>query len=489
MPWNTRRYYKQYENVEVSEKFVPLLGELQRINEDKKERKGAFYNIIEQSQKGTLPDFKLMEFGPQSQLYFSSLRAMDEFEKLVGTKVDRENHFGKGAWYLFPRSFAFRISDSNFLKRKKQVVRLLELNHCSQYLQMIHRVFEEHIDKIDTSKEVDLLTLIKSITIEVIINIMFGENCDKVIRKSTYIDYKTGTKTLLSFKDMYIKSTEHAFACYLDTKGRLFPFLAQNWLIEPFKSMRKNSQELYNSIAESLDNINDENSVIYRMSHNSEITKDEAIMDVLLLIFAGNDTSSNLLNNSLLWLYKNPEKLEKLKSELEKSGYNEIDKLPQSKAKDVIMSCDYLSYVIKETLRMDPPGPFSLAYIATDNFSVCGVDVKKDTVCGIISIYAHYDPEQYHQPLEFIPERYDSESKYFTKPIDGKARHPKSNVGFTFGQRACTGQVLAKFESRVLLAKLVTRLDIKHSEIDLKNHRKLGCVLDDPCEKCTIIIK
>lgn len=137
---------------------------------------------------------------------------------------------------------------------------------------------------------------------------------------------------------MFIKTAHNAFACFSDTKGRLFPFLAYNRLIEPFKSVTVNAKELYDSIDDSLDNIKDQNSVIFKMLHNGETTRDETIMDVLILIFAGNDTTSILMHNALLLLYKNPDKLQKLKAELSKSGYDKLDKMNHNEAKDAIMN-------------------------------------------------------------------------------------------------------------------------------------------------------
>ena len=75
-------------------------------------------------------------------------------------------------------------------------------------------------------------------------------------------------------------------------------------------------------------------------------------------------------------------------------------------------------------------------------------------------IYPHYNPTQYREPLEFIPERFDPDSEYFYVPGSDKVtRDPKSYVPFTFGQRNCTGQTLAKLESKVLLARIISRLD------------------------------
>lgn len=167
----------RYGNVEVSQHFVPLLGDVKKMNEDKQARTGVFYDIIVNAQKkGNTVDFKLIQFGADSQLMFCSIRAFNEFEKLVGSKIDRQSHIGRPVGYMMPRGFAFKPTDSNFFKRKKQVITLLELNKCSQYLPMINRICDEHIDQIDTSKEVDIMNMLKNMSIEVILDIVFGED-------------------------------------------------------------------------------------------------------------------------------------------------------------------------------------------------------------------------------------------------------------------------------------------------------------------------
>ena len=48
-------------------------------------------------------------------------------------------------------------------------------------------------------------------------------------------------------------------------------------------------------------------------------------------------------------------------------------------------------------------------------------------------------------------------------------RHPKSFIPFTFGIRNCAGQTLAKLELRVILARLITRIEYEISENLINN--------------------
>ena len=97
--------------------------------------------------------------------------------------------------------------------------------------------------------------------------------------------------------------------------------------------------------------------------------------------------------------------------------------------KDLISDCDYLTYVVKESLRMDPPSMSTSPYYTYEDVEICNVKIPANTnivlsVCKysfLIKIVAsHYNPEEWHKPKEFIPERFDPCSEYYTKPGTGE---------------------------------------------------------------------
>lgn len=86
--------------------------------------------------------------------------------------------------------------------------------------------------------------------------------------------------------------------------------------------------------------------------------------------------------------------------------------------------------------------------------------------------YAQYSPLIWHEPRSFIPERFDPESKYFSMPsTDGskKMRHPKSFSPFTFGMRNCAGQTLAKLKAKVILSRILQKIDYEIDDRFIKN--------------------
>ena len=189
------------------------------------------------------------------------------------------------------------------------------------------------------------------------------------------------------------------------------------------------------------------------------------------MLFGGFDTTSHTITSALYFLKSNPDKLDKLIMELKDHKVYDFGTQTNHDVKENLQAWDYLYNCIKETLRIDNPGTTSLNYQAKEDISICGVPISKRDDMVINLIYPHYNPKQYRTPLEFIPERFDANSEYFYVPGSDKAiRDPKSYIPFTFGQRNCTGQTLAKLEAKVLLSRFLTKLDF---EIDKE-------ILDNP---------
>jgi len=125
-----------------------------------------------------------------------------------------------------------------------------------------------------------------------------------------------------------------------------------------------------------------------------------------------------------------------------------------------IQTCDYLNYVMKEELRVDSSTYTSMKYISKTDVEICGVPFPKGTVMGINTIGVSFNPNQWKEPLKFIPERFDPESDYYTTPGDDpKTRHPRSWSPFSVGQRSCPGQVMAQTEMKALLARILYRTE------------------------------
>ena len=108
------------------------------------------------------------------------------------------------------------------------------------------------------------------------------------------------------------------------------------------------------------------------------MTENEVVNDYIDVLDLG-DMSIDLAVASCMYRIKqNPEIYVKVIDELKTHG---IDKAIENKSLKMPMmaKCEYLNYVIKESLRIDPPTITSHPYEAFKDTAICGVDIPQGT--------------------------------------------------------------------------------------------------------------
>ena len=76
------------------------------------------------------------------------------------------------------------------------------------------------------------------------------------------------------------------------------------------------------------------------------------------------------------------------------------------------------------------------------------VPMKAGLVVGSMVMANHFNEKYYKNPLEFKPERWETECN---------ETHPFVHIGFSAGPRSCFGKSLAFLESKIFLVKLLKR--------------------------------
>ncbi|OAP62019.1 hypothetical protein AYL99_04222 [Fonsecaea erecta] len=160
--------------------------------------------------------------------------------------------------------------------------------------------------------------------------------------------------------------------------------------------------------------------------------------DAPILIIAGSDTSS--ITSTFIFYFITKDKL--VYSRLR----DEIDNALKGKSisSDLLApdKCPYLNGVIYEALRIWPPGPNNPQRRTLDHVGTHVLTVQRS-------------PENFTNPLEFVPERWDDTQR------DPNWKHnPQAWIPFQTGAYACAGKQLALGELRLLVAALVHNFDI-----------------------------
>ncbi|CAL4943116.1 unnamed protein product [Urochloa decumbens] len=188
----------------------------------------------------------------------------------------------------------------------------------------------------------------------------------------------------------------------------------------------------------------------------------EILSTVIFDVFgAGSETSSTTLEWAMSELIKNPRVMRKAQHEIREVFQGQGDLTEDSMDK-----LTYMHLVIKETLRLHPPGPFLLPRECRETCRVMGYDVPKGTAVFVNAWAIGRDSKYWDDAEEFKPERFQSSDVDF-RGADFEF------IPFGAGRRICPGMALGLTVMELVLASLLYHFDwelpggVKPEELDM----------------------
>ena len=231
-----------------------------------------------------------------------------------------------------------------------------------------------------------------------------------------------------------------------------FPVLQQDWgPWSPwghFKRLKQQTDNLiYAEIRERRERHDSSRSDILSLMMSAQDEEgnpmsDQEIRDELItLLMAGHEASTSAMTWALYWVHLLPEVQHKLLLELDNTkGKLTIDSL---------VKLPYLDAVCCETLRIYPIIMLPSTRMTKNSIRIMDYEFPSGTFL-VPSIYlTHHRPDLYPQPKQFKPERFLNRkySQFEFLPFGG-------------GSRRCIGMAFAMFEMKVVLATVLSRLDL-----------------------------
>jgi len=190
-----------------------------------------------------------------------------------------------------------------------------------------------------------------------------------------------------------------------------------------------------------------------RSSSKEDAFSDDEIVDEFASFFmAGMDTTGHWLALASHNILVNPEYLATVREEVDKLYKN------QPVTIESLSKMDFMSLVMKESLRYNTPVPILLPREALMDHMIGDIKVKKGTMTNISQAMSNFNPQVFENPFKFDPYRWlnaDKKSKNFD---------PFSYVPFSAGGRNCMGQHLAQLEFKIILSEFLTRFDYQTSK-------------------------
>jgi unspecific monooxygenase len=309
------------------------------------------------------------------------------------------------------------------------------------YAQIITHITKEVISNWEIGKLFSVRDSMQEISLRVILQAVFGLcEGERLTRLQKLL------RSLLELSGSPLRSAVTFFPILQIDLGAWSPwgiFLRQREEIH---------QLLYTEIQERRNNFDSSRSDILTLMMSARDENGEAMTDVELrdelmtLLFAGHETTASALTWALYWIHHLPSVKEKLLTELnnvdENTDLNEVSRLP------------YLTAVCQETLRIYPIAMITLPRMVKTPTTIMGYEFAPGTLLAPCIYLTHRRPDLYPEPEKFKPERFLERqySQYEYIPFGG-------------GNRRCIGMAFAMFEMKIVLATVLSNL-----ELSLANH-------------------
>ncbi|KAL8950282.1 MAG: hypothetical protein Q9222_003686, partial [Ikaeria aurantiellina] len=127
-----------------------------------------------------------------------------------------------------------------------------------------------------------------------------------------------------------------------------------------------------------------------------------------MLIIAGSETLSTTLSGITYHLLRNPQILQRLTEEIDTAfPRDDNNKKDNNLTISALKPLTYLNATILESLRLCNPVPAGIPYLVPPaGATVCGIPLPGGTHVSVHPATLNTHPQLYHQPNDFIPERW-----------------------------------------------------------------------------------
>jgi cytochrome P450 family 135 len=349
--------------------------------------------------------------------------------KTVFTAPAKAAHAGEANAILKPilgGNSVLLLDEAAHMRQRKLLLPPLHGERMQSYGELMAEIAQAEIASWPAGEPMQLWPRMQAITLEVIMRAVFGirdaARLDELRRMLPQILAWTssGQQMLLLMVFGPEKATEAPHV-----KRALAPIDAV--LIDEIQRRRAESD---------LEEREDILSMLVQARHEdgSPMSDVELRDELMTLLVAGHETTATALSWAAERLVRHPEKLERLRAEVE-AGEE-----------------DYLDAVVKETLRIRPVLPIVLRLLK-EPMTLGGYDLQPGTYVAPSIYLVHHREDIYPEPDRFLPER------FLETPAGTYTWFP-----FGGGIRRCLGAAFALFEMKAVLRALVSSVELRATE-------------------------
>ena len=339
--------------------------------------------------------------------------------KQIFTAGPGQLHAGESNWPLIPvlgEHGSLLLDGKEHLARRKIILPPFHGERLERYREMFAEVAREQIADWPRNEPFALLPKMQSITLELIMRVVFGEDEDPA-----------------RLKRLATAMTELAAAG--QNRLGMIPWLRYDvgrWSpMGMFMAVRKRVDDvLYEEIARRRERGGlDERHDVFSMLLQTDMTDEELRDELMTILIAGHETTTTALAWAFERLLRHPGMYDRLRTD---------DRWAEA--------------VASETLRLRPPVPL-VGRRVKEEFQLDGYTIPAGETLAPCIWLTHRRPEVYPDPYAFKPER------FLDKPPETYTWLP-----FGGGTRRCVGAAFAQLEMTVVMRTIAEEVQLEPAE-------------------------
>jgi len=335
---------------------------------------------------------------------------------------------------MFSKDFYFFAPKEEYMKQREIVMPKVKVSAMKSYVGIMAQETEELIARLGENGEFDLIPTLGPLVMNVAAHSFLGSDFRGKLDEGFFEDFRDfsgGMEVIwpLWLPLKHLRKSQKA-------KKKLHKVLRQ-W-IQYRRENPMDPPDFFQSLIES------------SLKDGTAVTEDLCVNLILLLVWAGHETTAGQISWSMMDLLQHPDCLDAVREQT-----NDIMQgrpLAEMTWDDTV-AMKRVENGIKESERLHPVA-YTLMRKVTEDLTIGGYKVPKDTYLFAAPCVSHRMPEVFPQPHAYDPNRWDRS--------DGKVNiETNALVGFGGGIHRCAGVNFARLEMKIILTMLADQYDLE----------------------------
>ena len=338
----------------------------------------------------------------------------------------------KRAAKFFGNGLLFSNGDY-WLKQRRLIQPAFHREKLKGLNNLMIKSIDDYLLELPVGKNIDIYPLTHQLTFNIIIQSLFDIKLSSQIMEEIH-------QIFTELQDFLIKDLNQPFRQFFypmtgTERAKLKKAKRLREIFLEIVSKRKESNKQYDDLLDMLLNS--------KYEDTGEAMSNEQIVDeVLIIIFAGHETTANTLSWLLYLLSTNKEATQKLTDSFHDSTVHEC------------LNNEYLKATINEAMRLYP-AVWMTERVAVEDDTFEDYSFPKNTIIIPFFFGLHRDKNIWNEELNFVPERFI---------MNNKVAKSKNYFPFGAGPRMCIGNNFAIAEMSFFIFSFLRKFKIEATE-------------------------